>query len=227
MRLRLTYPEFTKQAAGAAPIIMIRTTILSALAALLVCGCWSPSAPETGSPGVLMPLKVGNMWIGDRTSFGPSGSTTLRDTLVITGERTIKGETWFVGSDGQMYINRNNGLYTWDSAGCDCDCYTAKYPSRSGDSILLPEALVLLPGSTDPVAQIVVERVVTSDTTIQVPAGSYSTYHFRPEIIEPKNARLVTPSARFYAPNVGPIRLQRGSDQAPVWKWELVKAVLL
>jgi hypothetical protein len=206
-------------------IIMIRTTILSALAALLVSGCWSPSAPESPGSDVIMPLKVGNMWIGEETTFTGSGSTTITDTLVITGEQTINGEKWFVGSNGQMYINRRDGLHIRDTSGCECN--TAMYPSRSGDSIRLPDALVLMLGSPSPVNLIVIERVVTTDTTIQVPAGSYSTYHYRPEIVEPKNARFITPSSRYYTPNVGPIRLQRGSDQAPVWRWELVKAVIL
>jgi hypothetical protein len=201
-------------------VVIMKPALLFVLPVLLLAGCFSPAAPE--DPGVLMPLKVGNRWIGEQTWFSPSGNTTLRDTLEIVAEQMINGEKWFVGSDGKMYINRSTGLYSRDTTGCDC--FDAKYPARAGDSILLPDALVFLPGQSQPVGQIVVQRVVTTDTTIQVPAGRYSTYHFRPEIVEPKNARLVTPSARFYAPNVGPIRFERGISTDPSWRWELVKA---
>ena len=176
---------------------MKNLAIISALATIMLGGCLFPSAPAEES-SVLMPLKVGNMWIGDRTRTTPSGSTTVRDTLVITGERMIDGETWFVANNGTRYINRSTGLYMQSDQG-SCDCFTAKYPSAAGDSIALPDALVLLPGGTEPVTQTVVQRVVTTDTTIQVSAGTFSTYHFRMEVVRPANARLTKPSSRFRA----------------------------
>ena len=68
---------------------MNKLAIISVLATMMLGGCLFPSAPAEES-SVLMPLKVGNMWIGDRTRSTPSGNVTVRDTLVITEEQILE-----------------------------------------------------------------------------------------------------------------------------------------
>ena len=197
------------------------------LAALLSGGC-NPIASEPGD--LLMPLKVGNMWIGVETTYAPSGATTIDDTLEIIATKVIDGETWYVASNGRYLTNRSDGLYIRESSanacgGCGCTSFKGKYPARAGDSIITSTATVLLPDSDEPVEMITVDRVVTADTVVQTAAGSFNVHHYRTEVAYPANARFVTPESRFFKPNVGPVRIERGGDSV-VWRWDLVKAVL-
>jgi hypothetical protein len=80
---------------------------------------------------------------------------------------------------------------------------------------------VLVPDSTEPVTQSVGNEVMATDTSITVPAGTYSCYHYSQQIYSPANARLVFPYERFYSPDLGPVLLIEGGKQ-----WELVRAVL-
>jgi hypothetical protein len=202
-----------------------RIPIALMLLALLVGGCNSMVAPEDGN--VLMPLKVGNMWIGVATSYEGSSATTAIDTILIVEEKVIGGETWFVADNGSRFINRADGLHIMEEEHAACENFTGRYPSRSGDSVILFESLVLLPDSDEPVNAITVNRVVTTDTTITTDAGTFSAYHYRSEVATPANARLITPESRFYKPNLGPVRIEHGESDNVVWRWDLVKAVIL
>jgi hypothetical protein len=197
---------------------------LSLLALLLVavapgCGLISPD----GSDDVIMPLTVGNQWVGRYHLYDSTGTvdSTWHDTLTI--ERAVRdgSETLFTGSNGETYVNRADGLWYGDSA---CNLQRAKYPAAAGATFSEESVLVLLPGSTAPVEQKTAMLVVRTDTTITVPAGTYRCYHYRPVIIAPSNARFVIERDYYYAPNIGPVMIDMGGVTHT--RWELENVVL-
>src|ERR1035437_6460483 len=66
---------------------------------LFTLGCSVSNAPSNGvlrSDGI-MPLAVGNKWIGQVTSYDVRGVavSTHFDTLSVYGTEAVNGETWF------------------------------------------------------------------------------------------------------------------------------------
>jgi hypothetical protein len=191
------------------------------LAAILIAGCFD--SPTSSTPSVIMPLKVGNQWIG-RVTFDSAGTAIVRyDTLTIVQEVSINNEKWYKASTGDFYINRAEGLLSTPTPNLsgDCPCAVIQYPASRGDTLLLPEVQVLVSGNPDPVTQIVGREVLATDSTINVPAGSFSCYHYMMKLYSPANARFVFPDERFYVPDLGPVLIVSGGR-----RWELVKATV-
>jgi hypothetical protein len=191
------------------------------LTAILIAGCFD--SPTSSTSSVIMPLKVGNQWIGRVTSDSSGTSIVSYDTLTIVQEVVINNETWYKANTGDFYINRANGLLSTPNPNQsgDCACNVIQYPASRGDTILAPEVLVLVPGNPEPVTQKVGREVLATDSTITVPAGSFSCYHYMMKLYSPTNARLVFPNEHFYVPDLGPVLIVSGGR-----RWELVKAIV-
>jgi hypothetical protein len=191
------------------------------LAALLIGGC--VDQPTSSTSSVIMPLKVGNQWIG-RVSADSAGAAFIGyDTITIVQEVIINNERWYKANTGDFYINRADGLLSTPTPNLsgDCPCAIIQYPASRGDTLLLPEVQVLVPDSTDPVTQKIGREVLATDSTISVPAGSFSCYHYMMKLYSPSNAKFVYPDERFYMPDLGPVLIVSGGR-----RWELVKATV-
>lgn len=193
------------------------------IAILLLSGCVESPTSTSSSSSVLMPLKIGNQWIG-RTASDSAGSTVYTyDTLTIVEEVVKEGETWYKANTGELFMNRENvGLLHAENDSSDgCGCAIAEFPAERGDTMMLPDMSVLLPNQTQPVDQVIGREVLSTDTSITVPAGTYSCYHYEVKVYSPANARLLFPDERYYKPDLGPVVLISSKG-----RWELVQVTL-
>jgi hypothetical protein len=119
---------------------MLKKTIFSLVitAIIVFAGCNQSNSPvNTTQSDVLIPLKVGNIWIY-QGNFVDTLKSNLLDTIYVKQDTVINGEIWFycynVGILTLM-TNRNDGVYFMRT---DTNnnliikmCY--KYPANIGD----------------------------------------------------------------------------------------------
>lgn len=154
----------------------------------LICGCFAVlvvslmAGCELTSPGTeserqaepdLLPLAVGNEWILQSTweSAPITGSTVSIDTIRVTADTTINGETWYLvldsGEGADFFAtNREDGLWKWSGPQQpNSTPYLAlRHPAAFGEEYRPTEDVSV--------------RVRGVDTTITVEAGSFaSTYY--------------------------------------------------
>ena len=85
---------------------------------------------------VIMPLKVGNMWIYKVSSVSYDGKTEFigYDTLIVKRDTIIKGEKWFIAKDPSstdkevVLTNTDIGLIC--NPDCFCGLLRAEYPAK-------------------------------------------------------------------------------------------------
>jgi hypothetical protein len=154
---------------------IVLVALLAGIAALN-CGCSNRLAP-TGSKAVIMPLAVGNRWIG---TTHPLRGDDLFDTLRIIRDTVVGNERWYVTSNGVMLANHPDGLYTWEIWAARRDqgkpTRALKFPVAVGDALndLGNFRRVYEHGDSGDVESIrEVLTVVSTDTLVDVPAGRY------------------------------------------------------
>jgi hypothetical protein len=141
--------------------------LLIAMSTLLVC-CQTEDVsltPQSPTPAVIFPLAVGNYWVRERIVYDTSGvvSGSQIDTVKVLGDSLLQGERWFIVSrDGGRYLvtNRSTGLWIM---GAGSPSMQYEYPGEPGDTFVFTV-------NTSPV------RVVHTDSSITVPAGTFSCY---------------------------------------------------
>jgi len=201
----------------------------SPLVAILLCtlvllaGCGDEFVGPTAA-GVIMPLKVGNQWIGRWTSFDPGAPRY--DTLTIVSEVRKGNELWFKGSDGNLYINRADGLWRYSESSESCaEILLAKYPAALNDTF----GICTTTKQGGPGTYTYTDAVVTvaNDTTITVPAGAYACQAYKPVVAGPGRMGSDEIDRNYYAPNIGPVRkLYYSPIGMWVHVWELVSVTL-
>jgi|GEM_PF-1183107 len=198
----------------------------------LLSGCKDDFlGPDLSGAGVIMPLKVGNQWIGRWTEYDDAGAViaTTYDTLTIESQVDRDGETWYRGSDDRLYINRADGLYrdATDDNLCGCRQLVAKYPGAPSDSFSTSRSLILLPDQTAPSDQVSANVLLAKDSAITTPAGTYSCHVYEPKLFAPSNARLINVERTYYAPNIGPVKKElKWTNPSRPMVWELVSVRL-
>ena len=151
---------------------------------LVVCiGCESDSEPANIPP--LIPLKEGNWWLYEMSTFDSTGQLVDRhyDTVHVGSSAPIDGEEfhWILNhysglvNDSTMQTNRTDGV--WEN-----DFYhffpvmLYKYPTQQNDTFRIEQTVS--PGWDD-----VVERSFTITVALQdsvtIPLGTFSTTHYR------------------------------------------------
>lgn len=202
---------------------------LEALAAALLLVSCSDALPTETEGSVIMPLKTGNTWIGTATTYDREGNivSVRQDTIAIVQALQIGEELWHEANGGTLYRNAADGLYTSG----ECICLEAKYPAAQLDTFnTLPPAQVLIPGSSEPVVQIVTSKVLATSEQVSTPAGTFRTYHYAPVIVAPAGARFLQERHSYYVPDLGPVRIDdyTGGRQEGYLsrRWELVKVTL-
>jgi hypothetical protein len=191
---------------------------------LLFLGCESGGGPVT--PTVIMPLAVGNRWIGQITETDSAGNvvSVSLDTQTVYRTEIVNGETWYyrnlmplvlmprngkpdsLSFDTVDYIftNRTDGLYQAYSSQFTlrpiAPWLIAKYPASVGDTMRIDTLDMDTPPQTR-----VINIVAGTQTKVTVPAGMFTCYKYQEILVHRQNgittSRLVDSS--FYAPDIG------------------------
>jgi len=197
--------------------------------ATLIAGCPEPAEPLRPVEGthLIMPLKVGNRWIGTWTLHNDDGSIILAipDTLTIIAEEKVGDETGFQGSDGAFYLNRADGLWVRSGETGDSLVLQAKYPAAVGETFSAEQVTTLLPeGPAGPTDVTIAMAVLDTARRVSTEAGIYRCYLYQPRILDHPDISLAGRLRRkYYAPDVGPVRIDWPDGSQ---RWELVSATI-
>jgi hypothetical protein len=168
---------------------LIRLIAIIITAAALYPSCSnSPSEPtEQELPSVkdsIIALGVGNRWNWRVTLFAQDGrDSTFIDSLRIDSVLTVDSDKWFF--PGQPYwklafANRSDGCYyrAFSHGSLEPSFLYYKYPARVNDTYKAPQAFVS--GSDVWIVDSVrTMTVLSTDTSITVPAGTFRCYLYR------------------------------------------------
>lgn len=186
---------------------------------VVLLGSCSDSGTGPTTPAVILPLAVGNMWVGDMILYNPVGTvlSTRIDTTQITRDTTIGSDHWYRSDDRSWLTNRDDGAYEWidptKSGSLPKQLY--KYPAAVGDSY--QGSVEFSPGTIITVTM----TVEAIDTTVTVGDKAYHCYRYRQDGAG-GNARTY-----FYLdPNGGFVRMEGwtrgiGSDYYLASLWQL------
>lgn len=199
------------------------------------------------SSQVLMPLAVGNSWTGIETvntvddytqailTSTSERSITITDTYQSNGELWFQSTSDFVHIGNASYINRKDGLHRLSSAATSTSQskLDGEFPSSPGRLFFSEEyATLTLYSRPEPVKLNLVRETVATDETITVPAGTYTCYHYR-IYATPANpadsqfADLYGVEHEYYAPGIGPVKLERIKSSGDIERsWELTDVKL-
>lgn len=155
---------------------MIKRTLYVAVL-LFVAACDSTSiSPEDAGTDALIPLAVGNEWIWQTversTHRGEVKEAVRFDTVRVVSDTSLLGESWFrLREKNGEYLaaNRPSGFWhrTLSEAGNGDPLLVYKYPAGIGEQFPRPS----WPDSS-------VIQVMSLDTTITVPAGTFKAVHY-------------------------------------------------
>jgi hypothetical protein len=221
---------------------MKRRTPLSYIVAgalFLLAGCSSSSTgPDNNDSLPIMPLKVGNMWIGRTQTFDSAGivKSTTFDTLRIVSEEQIDGETWFRDYNSFLMTNRVDGLWLRENSFPDGFVwYRAKHPAAVGDIFNVDTIPIIntgAPRGPDTVT-VVSYHVVATALEIAVPAGSYRStkYQLMYNRLDGTRIEYFTGNDYAFAPGVGFVQqedyaMTKSGKTFVSSRWELMEVTL-
>jgi hypothetical protein len=145
--------------------------IVGLLTLALVSGCSSSTPPEDDDPPIstIMPLKAGNKWVYDATTYNPDGTlqSTRQDSIVIATDTIVDYEQWFLNHTGTLMRNQGEGLWTMIKPNPPRLLY--KYPASSGDNYLF--------GNVDSTQFRI--TVMATDELVTLPLGDFDCVKFR------------------------------------------------
>lgn len=194
---------------------------------LLAVGCTEePTTPISG-PHVqsIMPMAEGNMWVGSETTYDALGAPVAvhQDTLQILTFLTEKDGGWFADDNRNRYRNSASGLFFKNALAMH---QLAKYPAQPGDTFTTGQRVIT---PTDTAYRSGIRGdVVSTDTTVTTPAGTFHCYHYRSEgWLDVDSTRIYQVESAFYAPGVGLV-MRQVNDTTGVLKlrWELQSYVV-
>jgi hypothetical protein len=217
------------------------------LTTLLFISCDQGNVPNASLQ--IMPLKVGNRWIGRITEYDTNGNvaSTRLDTLTVYKSEVVKGETWYYrtmspavltlrGGDPDTLIfdtvqyaftNRSDGLYQ-DDYPRPC---IARYPAKEGDTMSKKS----FDGFDTSDRVTTIDLVRRTNALVTVPAGIFHCYQYQTVSVLSTGGKETTTmdSSRYYAPGVGIVQYEyfiSGPNDPPFTGhrevWQLVRAEL-
>ncbi|MEI6089771.1 MAG: hypothetical protein WCR42_04925 [bacterium] len=181
---------------------------------------------------VIMPLKVGNVWIYKTTIYtnGFIGTMTSYDTITVKEETIINGEKWFVvGITGKSatipyYItNTDVGLYYKSSTNLNSSNLIAEYPLKHssyyhGDqyySAIYDDIHVAIDDSLDYWTN---AEIVNNYPMVY---GDYTAYKYNTWAkFRHTNTKLDTIAIEYYQPNIGIVHREEyevNQDKSVYW----------
>lgn len=159
---------------------------------------WSFTTCES----VIMPLAVGNMWEYYVTIYDTNHYLldSYYDTVLIIDDTLIESEGWFIDNKGELYANREDGLWRFNRYGQPF--LSIPYP---------PDTTIIV-------------------TPVEVPAGAFRCYKYRNFVINPDSYYYYYNYYNYYyTPGVGLIQFIRdsrfggGKWFSHLERWELTK----
>ena len=187
----------------------------------LAAGCGDDDATGPNYRGVILPLAIGNKWVGTQIHISPSNDTTFHTkTRELIQRIRMNDELWYFTRQildddttdlGTLYANRPDGLWAFSVT----DSFTGeaflmfKYPAREGDGYFL---------GSDEYAPYV--TVISIDSLVTVPGGTFRCYCY--VVLPPPNSADLPVIVLYLAPNKGFIKEEIVGGFAPVkYIWEL------
>jgi hypothetical protein len=166
------------------------------LPALLLLSCGTSTAPEP-SPPELIPLAVGNKWIGEYRDFDTAGQhfRTRRDSVVVTRDTLVEGEKVYL-MNGRLYVaNRAEGHSSWSPV--DHTWFLQyRYPAVAGDTYFLTGDWVY---GNDTLRT----TVIATDEVVDVGGRRYTCHHyFRQSNFGQYDVHM------YIAPGVGTVKMR-------------------
>jgi hypothetical protein len=216
-------------------MVLKRLALPFLMVAVALAGCSAPGPLTPEDDTVIMPLAVGNTWVGRTTTFDSDGRQidVQYDTLRIVAEITVNNEQWFLTNRDVAYSNRNGGCWmSVSGAGVD-PWMVAKYPATTLDTFNV-SVMELIDQNSGAIDSLVMQSVVSSTSLRSVvPGGDFYCYQYKVDLKSPDGLPL--PAADFpnrddysgFAPGIGPV-VEEHYGAAPgvgtyLWKrWELV-----
>jgi hypothetical protein len=176
----------------------------------------------------MMPLAVGNRWIGE--FFNHNDSTGIDeqlwlDTMTVTGTMQIGGETWYVvthrganlaftdTAQVDLMVNRPDGLYS-RSVRTDTNVIGSPnrliaYPGAIGDSAQTERLGSMAVGDA---IGIMYDKLTSKSDAVDVPAGTFRAYRVETIFAYDSTGRVPVASGNidWYVPGIGLVKtLQR------------------
>ncbi|MFI5201636.1 MAG: hypothetical protein ACHQNE_04570 [Candidatus Kapaibacterium sp.] len=215
-------------------------------------------APANGplpTQSVIMPLAVGNEWIGKVIQYDVHGNpdSTWLDTLRVLNSQVVNGETWYYlngyppyiqwsrtpnspyekDTSGCVFVMRPDGIYRIQDWNFDSSQRFLSYPVRAHDYVY--RVGTGRPDSTGHYLSYSYKGVDTIGLTVHVPAGSFSTivysigsYSQSSDVI----SEGIGPG-EYYAPGIGLVQYgcfeedgRTLAPQLPQAVWQLIRAEL-
>lgn len=188
-----------------------------AIAAIIAAGCSSDKATDGDPiPNVIVPLALGSSWAGTQIEYDSNGAevTNFYQTFFINQDTTVAGERWFSIAGGKILLaNHTDGLWSrygfQDTLDLQDPAMYAKYPATVGDT---------WQSGVDLSATV---SVVSIDTSVTVPMGTYKCYLYR--WVRYSGTRI---DHYFIAPKTGWVKTEyykftEGGTQYLYGLWEL------
>jgi hypothetical protein len=206
-------------------------SLLLSVALLVGCGLTDPSP----SASVIMPLKVGNMWIEKVSEYDSTGvvTRTYLDTITIVSDEVIGNEHWFRSNEPVVRINHHDGLLV------RVDGFTSwlaiQYPAAVADTFQTQQWQQTFENGAAGIRFNTYMMVTSTDTVITVPAGAYHCYAYELQgaLLDgsPLPDSLHYAAHYFYARDVGLVKSETivgmiGGDASGIQVRELVEARL-
>jgi hypothetical protein len=208
------------------PFLLILITITS----VILAACASdPLGPTDSQP--IMPLKVGNRWIGRTEQLDTAGEvkSTQFDTLEIVAEEVDNGETWYRTNRNTSYTIREDGLWYRPYGAGDYLMFLAKYPA-SVDDLFGTDTLSRLPNTDSLVISTI--RVRSTGERVTVPAGTFQAIRYVTDLYNIDGSPFdLGNTDEGYVPGVGSVETlyygRTASGRRIVWmKWQLVEVII-
>ena len=213
----------------------ISVCFLSVLFLLLLNNCNENISPAPTGTDVIMPLAVGNYWIGQSNSYSVTDIfkkpvSSSFDTLKILSDTTINGLQWYKLNEGICLRNTGNSLNTHPYADHPLLFFGTKFPASVGDTFNT-EKIYCIVGTCD--YGFILDsgysyyKVVKTDTVISVPKGQFHCYEIRKYSVTTSDPTPKISCPIYYlSVNVGLVKLIRNFSTKfdviyPTSTWEL------
>lgn len=199
---------------------MKRSTLLTVCLLALFAWTCSDQLPteSSGEKGEIMPLAVGNRWIGVTTKFDTNGlvTSTTFDTILVDTMVIEDGEPWYLSNRQIHERNTADGYWVWFKmiVGMELKFMTAKYPATVGEMFNLDTVLDASINGDNVDSALQYTTVLSTRRRVTVPAGTYLCYQYRtimkvlaaPFALDGVGNEYQLYYDQYYAPGIGKVK---------------------
>ena len=216
--------------------VSMKRSVPYLLPLLLLLSCGDNSTDPEGDDGKIMPLAVGNRWIGRVTERNPGGAgmDSYLDTIELLSKRAQpqatsgvafvdnRGWEWYYVGD-ELHI----GACDFDLLPISIECGPLALSPATKGRIFGERFLDSIPisdpsGNPVSVALVMGVQVESVDTTVSVEAGEFHALVYREFIVSPGSIHYPTTNHSFYSPGVGVVLYEQKHESGDIdFRWEL------